>query len=61
MLTRIDNIIAGLPALKEQCQIKLEHIKVQFENAKKEVEKAFSKEQKNNLLSKNLDYLLVYV
>ncbi len=56
-ITRIDNTIAGLPALKEQCQIKLKDIKVQFENARKEAKKTFSQEEELREKSERLEEL----
>lgn len=44
-ITRIDNAIAGLPDKKERCRMKLENVKIQYENAKKEVRKTFSREE----------------
>ena len=56
-ITRIDNAIAGLPDKQEQCREKLEKIKVQYENAKKEVQKTFSKEDELREKSARLEKL----
>lgn len=56
-ITRIDNAIAGLPDKQEQCRIKLDHVKVQYENAKKEVQKTFAKEDELREKSARLEEL----
>lgn len=58
-ITRIDNAIAGLPDKQEQCRGKLEKIKMQYENAKKEVQKTFSKEEELREKSARLEELNV--
>ena len=49
-ITRIDNAIAGLSDKLEQCRMKLESVRGQFENAKKEVKTTFSRFTKDEEL-----------
>lgn len=49
-ITRIDNAIAGLPDKLEQCRMKLESVRGQFENAKEEASTTFSRFSKEGEL-----------
>lgn len=49
-ITRIDNAIAGLPEKLEQCRMKLESVRGQFENAREEAKTTFSRFSKEEEL-----------
>ena len=56
-ITRIDNAINSLEDKQMGCKNKLEEIKVQYENAKQEVQKPFSKEEELREKSERLEEL----
>ncbi len=56
-ITRIDNAINSLADKQMGCKNKLEEIKVQYENAKQEVQKPFSKEKELREKSERLEEL----
>lgn len=56
-ITRIDNAIAGFSDKRENCKEKLEEIKTQYENAKREVEKPFAREEELREKSARLEEL----
>lgn len=56
-ITRIDNAINGLEDKWKNCKEKLSEIRTQYENAKREVEKPFSKEDELREKSERLEEL----
>ena len=56
-ITRIDNALNGLEDKQAGCRDKLSGIKAQYENAKKEVQKPFSREEELREKSERLEEL----
>lgn len=56
-ITRIDNALNGLEDKQAGCRDKLSEIKAQYENAKKEVQKPFSREEELREKSERLEEL----